>query len=150
LKHIKLLCVMTLLVLTLPLKAAVSDDFINQSLLGDHDFTLQWLDNFNKGNKGEIEFVRIDGDIMVNGYHNELIGADFNYMDFTGKVTFISEREIRIEGDLLTKINHINNGAELRRSGEFIFKAHGKRQYWRLQNKREHEVMDYVDIHFKK
>jgi len=142
---------MILLVLSLPLKAAtVSDNFINQSLLGNHGFTLQWLDNSNLGKRGEIEFVRIDDDIVVNGYQEEFIGDELNFMDFTGKVTFISERELRIEGDLQTRVNHIAYGEVLHRSGEFIFKAFGKRQYWRLQNKREHEVMDYVDIHFKK
>ncbi|CCN72903.1 hypothetical protein [Vibrio nigripulchritudo] len=140
-----------LLLCSLSLRAGnVSDDFINKSIIGTHNFTLQWLDNFNTGNQGEIEFTRLGNEIIAKGYQEERNGDELNFMEFRGNVIVVNQRELRITGDLVTRIDHINGGEVLHRTGTFIFKAHGKRQYWRLQNQREHEVMDYVDIHFKK
>jgi hypothetical protein len=49
----------------------------------------------------------------------------------------------------MTRVNHIKEGEAMYRSGIIIFKVQGNRQYWRLQNQAEHEVIDYVVIHFK-
>lgn len=142
---------MILLLFSLSLKAAnVSDDFINKSILGTHDFTLQWLDNFNSGNRGKIEFTRLGDEIIAKGYQEELSGDGLNFMEFSGHTIVVNQSELRITGYLVTRIDHINGGDVLNRTGTFIFKVNGKRQYWRLQNQREHEVIDYVDIHFKK
>ena len=140
-----------LLLCSLSLKAnSVSKDYINRLIIGEHDFTLQWLDNSNTGNRGKIEFTRSDNKIIAKGYQEERNGDELNFMKFSGNVVVVNQHELRITGELVTRINHINNGEVFYRTGTFIFKAHGKRQYWRLQNKREYEVMDYVDIHFKK
>lgn len=125
-----------------------ANDFIHQSILGAHDFTLQWLDNANVGKRGKIKFTRVGNTLLAHGFQEEQIDEEVNYMQFSGDVVVVNPREIHIAGELVTRVHHINNGNVLRRCGTFIFKAHGKRQYWRLQNMREHEVMDYVDIHF--
>jgi hypothetical protein len=135
----------------LPLKAEpVSNEFIAASVIGKHDFTLQWLDNFNTGKRGEIEFIRSGNEILAKGYQAERNGDELNFMTFAGTVLIFTERELRIKGTLITRVDHINEGEAIYRTGIFIFKAHGNRKYWRLQNQVEHEVMDYVDIHFKK
>ena len=146
---INAVCIVLLFLSVSAKSETVSDGFINKYILGNHDFTLQWLDNFNTGNHGRITFTRVDGHIVANGYEEEVIGEDLNFMEFNGRVIVVSPHELHITGDLITSISYINGGNGFRRSGTFIFKAHGKRQYWRLQNMREHEVMDYVDIHFK-
>ena len=142
---------MILLMCNLSLKAeTVSNEFIETSVIGKHDFTLQWLDNFNTGQRGEIEFIRSGNEILAKGYQAERNGDELNFMKFTGNVLVFTERELRIKGNLMTRVSHINEGKALYRTGIFIFKVQGNRQYWRLQNQAEYEVMDYVDIHFKK
>ncbi|GAD78644.1 MULTISPECIES: hypothetical protein [Vibrio] len=140
-----------LLLLSFSLKAGnVSEHFVNKAIIGTHDFTLQWLDNSRVGNRGKIEFSRLGDGIVAKGYQEERVDNELNFMKFSGNVVVISQRELRITGDLVTRIHHINGGEVLYRTGTFVFKAHGKRQYWRLQNHRKHEVIDYVDIHFIK
>ncbi|MDA0147108.1 hypothetical protein [Vibrio sp. LaRot3] len=130
--------------------AGDADAFIDRAILGSHPFTLQWINDANALKPGEIIFVRDGNEIIAKGYQEEPVSNGVNFMEFEGKVKVINPRELRITGSLITRVDHIAGGEALLREGEFIFKAHGQRQYWRMQNMRVHEVTDYVDIHFKK
>ncbi len=126
-----------------------STNYVQNNIIGLHDFTLQWLDDDNSGNRGQLTIIQRDNKLIASGYQEEKRGKELNYMQLDGSVTVINKREFHITGKLVTRVDHINLEPYVR-EGTFIFKAWGKRPYWRMQNMRDHDVTDYVDIHFKK
>ncbi len=125
------------------------------SITGTHPLTLQWLDNFNRGNTGKIRIFRKEGQLFAEGTQEEEYEGERNWMNLYGLITVINPREIELDGVITTRVSFINNGKAHERKGVFCFKAWGKRPYWRMQNNRLQpdngfEVTDYIDIHLKK
>ncbi len=114
-----------------------------KALLGEHKFRLQWIDG-----KGVCEFKNVNGELRVTGKY-ELKG-DFVSLD--ASVDVVNDKEIVLNGTIITKVSHINQGKECKREGKYMFRSTKGRKYWRMQNMDNCEpgnVVDYVDIYFK-
>ena len=131
---------------------ALSSDYAEQLVLGNHVLTLQWLQN-HKG-VGKASIYKKDGKIFMDGYQEEKYKGDLNYMSIQGTIAIINPKELEFEGKIITKINYLNSGVPYERNGKFLLKAWGARKYWRMQKMTQpdgqHTVTDYIDIYFKK
>ncbi|MGC7590611.1 hypothetical protein ACPWUF_09035 [Bisgaard Taxon 46] len=116
---------------------------IEKKMIGLHKLSLQWV-SWEKFGTAEM-YVGPAG-LMIEGeqYVND------NYVILKGLVDVIDERAFKFTGTIITRVDHINNGNDCERAGEFEFRATGNRKYWRLQqmsNPCDHAT-DYVDVFF--
>lgn len=120
-------------------------------LVGEHALTLQWLGWGDLSSAGKV-VVDDQGDTLsLSGEHNgegENVG---DYLRLSGKIVSASKDGFVFVGDITTKVNHIADGAECKRSGSFTFKTKGARKYWRMQEMTNpcDPVTDYVDVYFR-
>ena len=116
-----------------------------QSLLGKHMFSLQWL-LFEKPKYGTANITRKNTGLYIDARHE----VNGDYAVLKGDLTVISSSEFTVNGELVTRVGHINSGKECPRIGTFTFKATGKRKYWRMQEMENpcDSVADYVDVYF--
>jgi len=112
---------------------------------GKHHLTLQWIESKQPGTA--ILKKQPDDTYTIKGEHKDSKG---NYLTIDGKLEVISARELHFEGEVLTKVDHIYGGNVCKRAGKQVFKAYGKRKYWRMHDKINCDgvVRDYVDIFF--
>lgn len=116
---------------------------IEQKLLGTHKFSLQWISweqfgvaTVKRGAQGlEIEALQ------------ELDG---NFVRLKGKIDIIDHSAFYLTGEVVTRVEHNNDGEACKREGTFEFRATGTRQYWRMQQTQNpcDSVADYIDIFF--
>ncbi|MDB5120506.1 MAG: Uncharacterized protein JWN56_1724 [Sphingobacteriales bacterium] len=114
---------------------------------GEHALTLQWI-SWNEPGSATIEKTS-------NGWY-KISGSQFsknkeNYLKINGRIKPINDRELEFDGQIESRIDHINNGDPCIKSGTQKFVASGNRKYWRLENMINCEgnlVTDYVDIYF--
>jgi hypothetical protein len=114
---------------------------------GKHAFTLQWI-SWDEPGSVEIQSAG-NGWYTVQGGQES--SENDNFITIDGKLKPLSERELKFEGRIESQIDHLFGGEVCVREGEQLFKATGKRKYWRLQNMTNCEggrVTDYVDIYF--
>jgi hypothetical protein len=127
-------------------KVIVNDMAAKQMLVGAHRFSLQWIswDYF-----GKAIVTEKNGSLLVKGEQRGRGNDDYVTMD--GVITRVDAKEFTFEGDIITRVSHINNGEPCKRSGEMTFRITGNRRYWRLQqmNNPCDEAADYVDIFFR-
>jgi hypothetical protein len=127
-------------------KVIVNDMAAKQMLLGVHRFSLQWIswDYFGKATVTEK-----NGSLFIKGEQRGRGNADFVTMD--GVITRVDAKEFTFEGEILTRVSHINKGEPCKRTGEMTFRITGNRRYWRLlqMNNPCDEAADYVDIFFR-
>jgi len=127
-------------------KVIVNDMAAKQMLVGAHRFSLQWIswDYF-----GKAIVTEKNGSLLVKGEQRGRGSDDYVTMD--GVITRVDAKEFTFEGDIITRVSHINNGEPCKRSGEMTFRITGNRRYWRLQqmNNPCDEAADYVDIFFR-
>jgi hypothetical protein len=127
-------------------KVIVNDMAAKQMLLGAHRFSLQWIswDYFGKATVTEK-----NGSLLINGEQRGRGNDD--YVTMAGVITRIDAKEFTFEGDIITRVSHINKGEPCKRTGEMIFRITGNRKYWRLQQMDNpcDEAADYVDIFFR-
>jgi hypothetical protein len=127
-------------------KTVVSDAAAKAMLLGAHRFSLQWIswDYF-----GKAIVTEKNGALFIKGEQRGRGNED--YVTMEGRITRLAAKEFTFEGDIITRISHINKGEPCKRSGEMIFRITGNRRYWRLQqmNNPCDEAADYVDIYFR-
>jgi hypothetical protein len=127
------------------------DDAARARLIGDHMLTLQWLGWGDLSGAGKV-VVEDAGDTLPMRGEQRGTGENANdYLRIDGRIVVASRDGFVFEGEILTRVHHIANGAECRRSGRFTFKATGKRRYWRLQEMDNpcDSVTDYVDVYFR-
>ena len=114
---------------------------------GLHSFTIQWI-TFNKSNPGKVYIKEISEDeYSIEGEQRDSKSKEY----VTIKGTFLNPGSIlKFNGKIVSKINSINGGQSCELNGLSIFKASGKRQYWRLQQMLncDGETTDYIDIFF--
>ena len=74
-----------------------------------------------------------------------------DYLRLSGKIVSASRDGFVFVGDITTRVNHIADGAECKRSGTFTFRTKGARKYWRMQEMTNpcDPVTDYVDVYFR-
>lgn len=116
---------------------------IENQLVGEHKLSLQWVswETF-----GSVDILRDADGLSIEGIQ-ELNG---NFVSLFGKIKVIDEKAFLFTGEIVTRVDHINNGNACTRNGTFEFRATGKRQYWRLQQMKNpcDPVTDYVDVYF--
>ena len=115
---------------------------------GQHSFTIQWI-TFEKGNKPGKVMIRSIGDneYSIEGEQRDKVKNDY----VTIKGTFLAKgRELKFNGKIVSQISYINDGKPCESIGLVIFKASGKRKYWRLQQMLncDGSSTDYIDIFF--
>jgi hypothetical protein len=129
-----------------PAKTVVNDAAARMKLLGVHRFSLQWIswDYF-----GRAAVTEKNGTLFIKGEQRGRSNDDYVTMD--GRITRVDAKEFTFEGDVITRVSHINKGEPCKRSGEMIFRITGNRRYWRLQQMDNpcDEAADYVDIYFR-
>ena len=114
---------------------------------GSHSFTIQWI-SFNNSNPGKVSIKKIgDDEYSIQGEQRDTKSNE--YVSIKG--TFLNQgRILKFNGKIISKINSINGGQPCELTGLSIFKASGKRQYWRLQQMLNCDgvTTDYIDIYF--
>ena len=127
-------------------KVIVNDMAAKQMLAGAHRFSLQWIswDYF-----GKAVVTDRNGSLFIKGEQRGRGNDDYVTMD--GVITRVDAKEFTFEGDIVTRVSHINKGEPCKRSGEMTFRITGNRRYWRLQQMDNpcDEAADYVDIFFR-
>ncbi len=120
-------------------------------LVGDHMLTLQWLNWGNLSRSGKVVIEDRGETLALTGTHRGQGENAGDYLSITGKIISASRSSFVFVGDITTKVNHIADGIECKRSGTFTFKIKGTRKYWRLQEMDNPcgPVTDYVDIYFR-
>lgn len=112
---------------------------------GAHALTLQWIE----AKPGKINFKKISKDTFeVEGEQKNPNNGDF--LSIVGTIKVRNPKELEFTGQIQTKVSHIFDGNTCLRNQVQIFKAHGKRKYWRMQDKINCDgvVTDYIDIYF--
>ncbi|MET1056975.1 MAG: hypothetical protein ABWY16_16815 [Pedobacter sp.] len=115
---------------------------------GQHSFTIQWI-TFDRGkNTGKVMIRALgDNEYSIEGEQRNKTKNDY----VTIKGTFLAKgRELKFNGKIVSRISYINNGKPCESAGLAIFKASGKRKYWRLQQMLncDGNSTDYIDIFF--
>lgn len=127
-------------------KVIVNDMAAKQMLLGVHRFSLQWIswDYF-----GKAIVTEKNGSLFIKGEQRGRGNDDLVTMD--GVITRVDAKEFTFEGEIITRVSHINKGEPCKRTGEMTFRITGNRRYWRLQRMDNpcDEAADYVDIFFR-
>ena len=127
-------------------KVVVNDMAAKQMLVGVHRLSLQWIswDYFGKATVTEK-----DGRLFIKGEQRGRGNDDYVTVD--GVITRVDAKEFTFEGDIVTRVSHINKGEPCKRTGEMTFRITGNRKYWRLQQMDNpcDEAADYVDIFFR-
>ena len=116
--------------------------------VGKHAFTIQFL-TFDENAKPGTVMIRLIGknEYSIEGEQRDNVKNEF----VTIKGTFLAKgRELKFNGKIVSQISYVNNGQPCERKGLFVFKASGKRKYWRLQQMLNCDgvTTDYVDIYF--
>ncbi len=116
-----------------------------ENLIGNHYFSLHWL---SWDDYGTAIITEENDTLKINA--NQIIDGD--YVAVNGDVTIVNDRHFKVNGKIVTKVHHINNGEPCIKKGEFDFVAWGNRKYWRLQD--QNRICDgatnYIDVYFKK
>jgi len=137
-----------IILLIAPLFSSAYQENTGKVRTGSHAFTIQWI-TFDKHNKPGKVIVKPIGE---NEYSIEGEQRDKTKNEYvTIKGTFIVVgRLLKFNGKIVSRIAHINGGKPCESNGLAVFKASGKRKYWRLQQMLNCDGMttDYIDIFF--
>jgi hypothetical protein len=125
-----------------PARTRVDDPQAKALLLGEHPFTLQWID----GKPGKATVVEKDGLLTVEGEQRR--GGD--WVTIKGAILEVKSKQFVFQGRVESRVSHLAAGKPCAHEGRLTFLVAGARKYWRLveMNNRCDEVVDYVDLHF--
>ena len=142
--HAPVLALMSLLAAA-PQDAAqtrVDDPQSKALLLGEHPFTLQWIE----GAPGKATVTEKDGLLTIEGEQRK--GA--NWVTIKGAILEVKSKQFVLQGKVESQVSYIAAGKPCAHDGRLTFLIAGGRKYWRLveMNNRCEEVVDYVDVHF--
>jgi len=136
-----------LLIATLFTSFFITQEKVKPVREGSHSFTIQWI-SFNNSTPGKVVIKKIrDDEYSIQGEQRDKKKNE--YVTING--TFLNRGSIlKFNGKIVSKINSINGGQPCELTGLSIFKASGKRQYWRMQQMLncDGETTDYIDIYF--
>ena len=120
-------------------------------LVGEHRLTLQWLGWDDLTRSGKVSIEDRGDSLSVSGEQTGREGNLGDYLKIEGKIVSANKDGFVFTGDITTRVNHIADGAECKRSGTFTFKTKGTREYWRMQEMDNpcDPATDYVDIYFR-
>ena len=117
-----------------------------KNILGRHMCSLQWI---SWKDFGTVTIsLDSDGTIYVKGGQKSKTNSD--YLDIDGTLTVINPLHLKFSGEIITCVDHINNGNPVKRKGTYNFTVAGQRRYWRMQEMTNPDdpCCDYVDIYF--
>lgn len=128
-----------------PVEAQIKNKPARKKLVGKHRLTLQWLESKPKG---AITVQEDAGYLRIEGEQRE--PATGNFVTVEGWITQVEAKQFKMRGKIVTRTNHIAEGKECAREGDFTFLIKGARKFWRLQEMtntcEDTGVVDYVDI----
>ncbi len=114
---------------------------------GQHAFTLQWID-LDKHGPGSVMIQPLgDNKFSIEGEQRDKTKKEY----ITIKGTLMADKEtLYFDGKIVSKVGFVNNGNPCEMTGPAVFKAIGKRRYWRLQRMTNCDGIssDYIDIYF--
>ncbi len=104
--------------------------------------TLQWVEV----PAGKLTQTNEKGRIRLRGEHRD--PKTGNYLELDGYLLEVHDRRLVFEGEVVTRVDHIEDGLECTRSGRLEFRRSGKRRFWRMQSMQSpcSVVTDYVDL----
>lgn len=117
-----------------------------KNILGKHMCSLQWI---SWKDFGSVTISQdSDGTVHVKGGQKSKTNSD--YLDIDGTLTVINPLHLKFFGEIITCVDHINNGKPVKRKGTYNFTVAGQRKYWRMQEMTNPDdgCCDYVDIYF--
>lgn len=122
-------------------KTQINDQAAYERLLNNSGVTLQWLWSAKRGKMNAID----DNDVV------RLEGTQANHegtLKVKGEVVSIGRDSFVLRGTILI-LDAPDKGRRCERTGDYEFKATGKRKYWRLQQMESCDrLTDYVDIFY--
>lgn len=122
-------------------KTQINDQVAYERLLNNSGVTLQWLWSAKRGKMNAID----DNDVV------RLEGTQANHegtLKVKGEVVSIGRDSFVLRGTILI-LDAPDKGRRCERTGDYEFKATGKRKYWRLQQMEAcGGLTDYVDIYY--
>ena len=112
---------------------------------GKHLFALHWI---SWKNFGSVVIKKINTNkYSVKGAQKDSKG---NFVTIDGFLRPINRGEMKLSGEIKSKVSGNNNGELCVKKGKFTFLCLPGRKYWRLQERENcgGEVVDYIDIFF--
>ena len=117
-----------------------------KNILGKHMCSLQWI---SWKDFGSVTISQdSDGTVHVKGGQKSKTNSD--YLQIEGTLTILNPLHLQLTGEIITCVDHINDGKPVKRKGTFNFTVAGQRRYWRMQEMTNPDdgCCDYVDIYF--
>ena len=122
-------------------KTEILDQAAYERLRNNSGVTLQWLWSDKRGHltaRDDRDVVSLEGG-QINGDRS---------VELRGDVVSISADRFIFRGTILI-LNAPDPGRRCERTGDYEFRATGKRKYWRLQQMEAcGGLTDYVDIYY--
>ncbi|CAM4396654.1 hypothetical protein [Bordetella muralis] len=122
-------------------KTEIRDQTAYERLMHNSGVTLQWLWSDERGHLVATDKNDV---ISIAGTQENAEGA----LDIKGDIVSIDKDRFVFRGTILI-VDAPDQGRRCERTGDFEFKATGKRRYWRLQQMQTCDhLTDYVDIYY--
>ena len=117
-----------------------------KNILGKHMCSLQWISWKDFGSVT----ISQDSDQIIRVKGGQQSKTNSDYLEIDGILTVINPLHLQFAGEIITCVDHINNGKPVKRKGTYNFTVAGQRRYWRMQEMTNPEdgCCDYVDIYF--
>ena len=117
-----------------------------KNILGKHMCSLQWISWKDFG----TVIISQDSDRTVHVKGGQKSKTNSDYLEIDGILTVINPLHLQFVGEIITCVDHINNGKPVKRKGTYNFTVAGQRRYWRMQEMTNPDdpCCDYVDIYF--
>ena len=117
-----------------------------RNILGKHMCSLQWI---SWKDFGSVTISQdFDKTIHIKGGQKSKTNSD--YLEIDGVLAVLNPLHLQFTGEIITCVEHINNGKLVKRKGTYNFTVAGQRRYWRMQEMTNPDdpCCDYVDIYF--
>lgn len=120
-------------------------------LVGEHILTLQWIGFGDLSSAGRATVTDAGDHLVLRGEHRGSGENAGDYLRVDGRIVSATRDGFVFEGEILTRVSYIADGAECRREGRFTFLTRAGRKYWRLQEMDNpcDTATDYVDVYFR-
>ena len=117
-----------------------------KNILGRHMCSLQWISWKDFG----IVTISQGSDKIIHVKGGQKSKTNSDYLQIDGTLTVVNPLHLKFNGEIITCVNHINNGNPVKRKGTYNFTVAGQRRYWRMQEMTNPDdpCCDYVDIYF--
>jgi hypothetical protein len=120
-------------------------------LVGEHRLTLQWIGTGDLSYAGRAMVTDAGDHLVLRGEQRGVGDSAGDYLRIDGRIISASRDGFVFDGEILTRVGYIAEGAECRREGRFTFLTRAGRKYWRMQEMDNpcDGVSDYVDVYFR-